>query len=321
MKRLLRSILASFTFAIAFAPALAQTTWPTRPLRIIVPAPPGTAPDMFARLYGEQLRQGLGQPVLIENRAGASGMLGADAVAKAAPDGYTILYAYNQPFTMNPHLFSKMPYDALKDLVPVTQTLTTAYVILAHNGFAPRNMSELIASAKQSPASINYGSYGPGTPGHLLMELVEDRTGAKMVQVPYRQGLIPDVIAGNVSFAVEPFAAAIPFVKSGKLKGLAVTSPKRIDALPDVPAMSEAVEGLELVGWNAVWVPAGTPKEVIAKLNSEFVRITNSPDMRKRIADAASSPTGTTPQEIAEIIRREHEQWGKLIKARNVRLD
>lgn len=321
MKRTIRALLACGGLVIATTVAWGQSAWPIRPVRMIVPAPAGSAPDMFARLYGEQLRLSLGQAVVIENRPGASGMLAGDAVAKAAPDGYTVLYGYNQPFTMNPHLFSKMPYDALKDLVPVTQTLTTAYVIVANNDFAPKNLAELIAAAKRAPGTINYGTYGPGTPGHLLMELLDERTGAKMVQVPYKQTPILDVIGGVVSFSIEPFASAIPYVKSGKLRGLAVASPKRIETLPDVPAMSETVQGMELVGWNAVWVPAGTPQEVIAKLNNEFVRITNSPQMRRRMAEADSTPTGTTPEAITQIIRKEFDEWGKLIKAKSIRID
>lgn len=302
-------------------PAQAQNGWPTRTVRIVVPAPPGTAPDIFARFYAEQLSKSLGQPFVVDNRAGASGNLGTEAVAKAPPDGYTVLYAYNQIFTMNPHLFGKLSYDAGKDLVPVAQTLTTAYVLLGNNDLPASNLAGVLDYARKNPGKVAYASYGPGTASHLVMELVQERSGTQMLHVPYKQGQVSDVISGQVAMVVEPFASGLPMSKSGKTKALAVTSAKRLPSLPDVPAMNEAVKGLDMVGWNAVWVPAGTPPDVIARLNAEIVRITHTPEMQKRIAEAASEPTGTTPQELAAIIQRESAQWGEIIRARNIRLD
>jgi len=313
-------ILAAAVLLLASA-AQAQSAWPTKPVRIIVPAPAGTAPDIFARVYAEHLGKSLGQPFVVDNRAGASGNIGAEAVAKAAPDGYTLLYAYNQIFTMNPHLFGKLGYDPVKDLAPVAQTLATAYVVLGNNDLPATNFAGVLEYAKKNPGKLAYASYGPGTASHLVMELVQERTGTQFLHVPYKQGQVTDVIAGQVAMVVEPFASGLPMARAGKTKALAVTSPKRLPTLPEVQTLNESVKGLDLVGWNAFWVTAGTPPEVITRLNAEIVRITRLPEVQKRITEASSEPTGTTAQELAAIIQRESAQWGEVIRAKNIRLD
>jgi tripartite-type tricarboxylate transporter receptor subunit TctC len=299
----------------------AQNAYPNRPVKIIVPAPAGSSPDVMARLYAEQLGRNLGQPFVVENRAGASGNIGAEAVAKAPADGYTLLYAYNQIPTMNPHLFGKLSYDAIKDLAPVTVTLSTAYVLLAYNQFPPNNLREAVAYARSNPGKVAYASYGPGTASHLAFELIQDATQAQFLHVPYKQGQVTDVMGGQVSMVFEPFPSAIQFAKSGKVKSLAVTSKKRLPALPDVPTMSEAIPGMDLLGWQGVWATAGTPDAVVAKLQSEFRSITQTPEMQKRIADYASEPVGSTSAEMKDMIQTEYVRWGKLIKAKNIRLD
>lgn len=315
-------IFAAVGTALLMASAAhAQGTWPAKPVRIIVPAPAGTAPDIFARVYAEHLGKSLGQPFVVDNRAGASGNIGAEAVAKAAADGYTLLYAYNQIFTMNPHLFGKLGYDPVKDLAPVAQTLATAYVLLGNNDLPAANLAGVLDYAKKNPGKLAYASYGPGTASHLVMELIQERTGTQFLHVPYKQGQVTDVIAGQVAMVIEPFASGLPMARAGKTKALAVTSPKRLPTLPEVQALNESVKGLDLVGWNAFWVTAGTPPEVIARLNAEIVRITRLPEVQKRITEAASEPTGTTAQELAAIIQRESAQWGEVIRAKNIRLD
>lgn len=301
--------------------AVAQSTYPTRPIRIISPVPAGVAPDVMARLYADQLSRSLGQPVTVENKPGASGNIAADFVAKAPADGYTIFYAYNQIPTMNPHLFRKLSYDMARDLAPVTQTLSTAYVVLGNKDFPAKDLAGVIDYARKEPGKLAYASYGPGTAGHLIMEVLQEMTGTKMLHVPYRQGAVADVMGGQVALLVEPFPSAVPLAKSEKVRGLAVTSEHRVAALPSVPAMNEAVPGLNLLGWQGVWVPTGTPPEVIKKLNAEFVRITKTPEMQKRIADLESIPMGTTPQDMSSAIQRESQQWGALIKAKNITLD
>jgi tripartite-type tricarboxylate transporter receptor subunit TctC len=316
-----RILAAAGTALLLAATAQAQGTWPTKPVRIIVPAPAGTAPDIFARVYAEQLGKSLGQPFVVDNRAGASGNIGAEAVAKATPDGYTLLYAYNQIFTMNPHLFGKLGYDPVKDLAPVAQTLATAYVVLGNNDRPAANFAGVLDYAKKNPGKLAYASYGPGTASHLVMELVQERTGTQFLHVPYKQGQVTDVIAGQVAMVVEPFASGLPMARAGKTKALAVTSAKRLPTLPEVQTLNESVKGLDLVGWNAFWVTAGTPPEVIARLNAEIVRITRLPEVQKRITEASSEPTGTSAQELAAIIQRESAQWGEVIRAKNIRLD
>ena len=314
-------IIGLSVLAAANSAAVAQSAFPTRAIRIISPVPAGVAPDVMARLYADQLSRSLGQPVTVENKPGASGNIAADFVAKAPADGYTIFYAYNQIPTMNPHLFRKLSYDMARDLAPVTQTLSTAYVVLGNNDSPAKDLAGVIDQARKNPEKVAYASYGPGTAGHLIFEVLQEQTGVKMLHVPYKQGAVADVMGGQVTMLVEPFPSGVPLAKSGRVRGLAVTSEHRVAELPNVPAMNEAVPGLNLVGWQGVWVPAGTPPDIIAKLNAEFVRITKTPEMRKRIADFASSPMGSNPQEMKAAIQRESQQWGALIKAKKITLD
>jgi tripartite-type tricarboxylate transporter receptor subunit TctC len=321
MKNLSRALLAGLSLAALAMAAPAQSSYPTRPVRIIVPAPAGTGPDVMARLYAEHLGRALGQPFTVENKAGASGNIGAEFVARAPADGYTIFYAYNQIPTMNPHLFSKLGYDAVKDLAPVTQTLNTAYVLLGNKDLPVKGLAGMLDYARRNPGQVAYASYGPGTASHLVFELIQDKAKVQMLHVPYKQGQVTDVMGGQVAMVFEPFPSGVPLAKSGKVKALAVTTEKRVADLPDEPAMNEAVPGMNLAGWQGVWVTAGTPPEVIARLHGEFTRITRLPDMQKRIADFASQPMATTPQEMAQAIQRESEQWGRIIKARRIALD
>lgn len=321
MSKIFRAALAACAAALTLAPVAAQTAYPTRTVRIIVPAPAGTGPDVLARLYAQHLGQALGQPFVVDNRPGASGNLGAEAVAKAPADGYTLLYGYNQIFTMNPHLFTKLAYDSAKDLAPVTQTVGTAYVLAGNNNLPAQDLAGVIDYARKNPGKLAYASYGPGTASHLIMELIQDSEKIQLLHVPYKQGQMTDVINGQVAMVIEPFPSGIPMAKSGRVKALAVTGEKRIAELPNVPAMNEAVRGLNLLGWQGIWTTAGTPPEVITRLNAEFVRITKLPDMQKRIQDFASVPIGSSPQEMAAVIQRESRQWGAVIRDKHIVLD
>jgi tripartite-type tricarboxylate transporter receptor subunit TctC len=321
MKHFWKACLAIGMAGLAVTSAQAQAAYPSRVVRIIVPAPAGTGPDVMARLYAEHLGRSLGQSFVVEDRPGASGNLGADAVAHAPADGYTLLYAYNQIPTMNPHLFSKLSYDPVKDLVPISQTLSTAYVLLGNNDLPAKDLAGIIDYARKNPGKLAYASYGPGTASHLVMELIQDSEKVQFLHVPYKQGQVTDVIGGQVAMVIEPFPSAIPMVKSGKVRALAVTTDKRIKELPDAPTMSEAIKGLTLYGWQGVWAPAGTPPDILAKLQSEFARITKLPDMQKRIADFASVPIGSTGPEMASAIQRESQQWGAVIRDKRITLD
>jgi tripartite-type tricarboxylate transporter receptor subunit TctC len=301
--------------------AQGQVAYPTKPVKIIVPAPAGGPPDIMARLYADQLGRSLGQQFIVENKAGASGNIGADAVAHAPADGYTLLYAYNQIPTMNPHLFGKLSYDMQKDLVPISITLNTGYVLLATNNFPANNLAETLAYAKANPGKVAFASYGPGTASHLAFEIIQEQTGTKFLHVPSKAGQVADVMAGHVSMVFEAFPSAIQFVTSGKTKALAVTTPKRLPALPNVPAMSEAVPGFDLLGWQGVWATAGTPPDILAKLQSEFARITQLPEMQRRIRELASEPVGSSSKDMASAIQTEYARWGTIIKAKDIRLD
>ena len=250
MKHFWKACLAIGMAGLAVTSAQAQAAYPSRVVRIIVPAPAGTGPDVMARLYAEHLGRSLGQSFVVEDRPGASGNLGADAVAHAPADGYTLLYAYNQIPTMNPHLFSKLSYDPVKDLVPISQTLSTAYVLLGNNDLPAKDLAGIIDYARKNPGKLAYASYGPGTASHLVMELIQDSEKVQFLHVPYKQGQVTDVIGGQVAMVIEPFPSAIPMVKSGKVRALAVTTDKRIKELPDAPTMSEAIKGLTLYGWQ-----------------------------------------------------------------------
>lgn len=321
MKTFLHLLAACLGIVATSGPAFSQPGYPSRPVRIVVPAPAGSPPDVMARLYADQLGRSLGQPFTVENKAGASGNIGADFVAKAPADGHTIFYAYNQIATMNPHLFSRLGYHMARDLAPVTQTLSTAYVLLGNNDLPARDLAGMIEYARKNPGKVAYASYGPGTASHLVFELIQESAKVQMLHVPYKQGQVADVMGDQVAMLFEAFPSGVPLVKSGKVRGLAVSSEKRLPDLPDVPALNEAVPGLDLTGWQGAWVPAATPSDVVAKLNAEFVRITRTPEMQKRIADVASTPMTTSPQEMAAAIKRESDQWGRIIKAKNIVLD
>ena len=315
-------ILFAALAALAVAPVVhADDKLPSKPIRIVTPMPPGVAPDVFARWYAVELQKSLGVPVLVDNKPGASGNIGTDAVAKAPADGYTLLYGFNQLVTMNPHLFTKLPYDAEKNLQPLSQTLVGGYVLLANNDFKPRNIKELLAYARAQPTKVNYGSYGPGTASHLIFELISDATKVDFVQVPYKQGVVTDVMGGQVPMVFEPAGSALPFVKSGRLRALAVTTPKRLEALPDVPTLAEAIPGLEVTGWQGFLAPAGLPPAVASRLTSEIVRITKTPETVAKIREVGFEPTGTSAAELGTTMRRESAQWGAVIKAKNIRLD
>ena len=322
MKMPILAWLAACALLFTTSHASAQAIYPNKPVKIVVPAPPGTGPDVMVRLYADQLSRGLGQQFIVENRVGASGNIGAEAVAKAPADGYTLFYAFNQIPTMNPHLFTKLGYDMQKDMVPISMTLKTGYVLLANIDFKANNLSEAIALARQNPDKVAFASYGPGTASHLAIELIQDQAQSKFLHVPYRQGVLNDLMGGQVSMVFEPFTSALPYASSGKLKALAVTTAKRLSTLPNVPTITEALPGFEeLGGWQGVWAPAGTPPDVLVRLQAEFSRITQLPEMQKRIRDLASEPIGSSSQEMARAISTEYARWGKLIKTKNIRLD
>jgi tripartite-type tricarboxylate transporter receptor subunit TctC len=313
---------AALALTLASAGAQAQSgAWPQRPIRIITPTPAGVGSDVFARAYAERLGQMLKTPVVVENRPGALAAIGTDAVAKAAPDGYTILFSTSNPFTMTPFLLSKLPYNPQTDLVPVTQALKGGSFIVANPSVPAKNLVELVALAKKDPGRVSFASYGSGSTAHLGFELLQDAAGIELLHVPYKQSAMPDVIAGQVMLGFEPPISALPNIRAGRVKPIAYTGSQRSAALPDVPTLAERYPGLEVFTWLGFWLPAKTPPEIVDRFNREIRAATQSPEMQKLIAEAGLEPMGTTPEETRAIVRREAEAMGKLIKAKNIRID
>ncbi|HYF20150.1 MAG TPA: tripartite tricarboxylate transporter substrate binding protein [Ramlibacter sp.] len=312
-----------FLALLAAGGALAQApdTWPSRPVRIVTPTPPGVGSDTFARFYAERLGKALGVSVVVENKPGALATLGTDAVAKAAPDGYTVLFSVSNPFTLAPFLMAKVPYNPQVDLLPVTQALRGGSFIVAGPAAPVKSLRELVDAARARPKGISYASYGPGSTSHVGMELLQDAAGIELLHVPYKQGALPDVMGGQVMLGFEPAVSALPHIRSGKLRAIAYTGDKRSPAQPDVPTMSELYPGVEMISWIGFWVPAKTPAAIVQRLHKEVSAITQSAEMQKMIADAGLEPASTTPEQTAAIVKKDAEVMGRLVKAKGIRLE
>lgn len=306
---------------VAFAPAAADEAWPARTLRIVTPSPAGVGADAFARLYAEHLGKALGVAVIVENKPGAASTLGTDAVAKAAPDGYTVLLTTSLPMTVAPHLLPKMPYKPATDFVPVAQLYRGGSFIVATSSFAGSSLPEVVAQAKQKPDAIPYASYGPGSTAHLGMEQLQDAAGIRLVHIPYKQSAMPDVMGGQVVLGFEPPVSAIPNIKTGRVKAIAYTGEKRSTALPDVPTVAETYPGFEVFTWVGVWAPKGTPAPVLRRLEAAFNAATKLPELQKAIADAGNEPMSTTPAQMQANVDQESDRMAKLIKAKNLQLN
>ena len=297
--------------------------YPNRPIRMIVSFAPGGGTDTNARIVSQKLSEQLGVQVLVDNRPGAASMLGTELVARAAPDGYTLLTA-SPEFTVNPSLQRKIAYDAIKDFAPISQTVSSQYVLSTHPSVPVRTVREFIAFAKARPGQLNYGSSGVGSANHLAAELLQVMTGIKLVHIPFK-GAGPGTIAllgGEISFMFSSTTAAVGHIRAGKLRGIAVTGPNRFSELPNVPTVSEAgIPGFIITGWFGVLAPAATPREIVAKLNAEIVKAVQHPTVRERFASIGTIPVGSTAEEFATFIRAEIEKWAKVVKASGARAD
>ncbi len=313
--------LALLLVALAF-PAWAQDAYPSRPVRFILPFPPGGPTDILGRLISERLTAQLGQPVVTENRGGAGGNVGAEAAAKSAPDGYTIVLVAPS-LAISPTLYAKLNYDPVKDLAPISLVATVPNVVVTQTMHAA-TLREFIAAAKAKPGGMNFGSGGSGTSNHLAGELFNILTGAKLTHVPYKgvNLAMQDVLAGRIDFVVIGVPAAAPHVKSGKLRALAVIAPQRLPALPEVPTIAEAgLPGFEVTTWYGILAPAGTPRPVIARLNAELVKVMHSPEMKERLAGIGTDPVTSTPEEFASYIQAEIGKWGDVIRKAGLKAD
>ena len=297
--------------------------WPARSVRIVVPFTAGGTTDIIARLVGVRLSEALGQPFIIDNRAGAGGVLGMDIVAKAAPDGYTVVLGSTSSTAVNVGLYPKMPYDPLKDLAPIMQVATGPYVLAVHPALPAKNVAQLIVLAKARPDQLNFGSSGNGTALHLTAELLKSMTGTRMVHVPYKgaSAAMPDLLSGQTQFMFSDMPLFAPYVKAGKLRALAVTTAKRSSVLPDLPPISDTVPGYEATSWYGFMAPAGTSREIIARFNAEVVKVLRLPDIRERYRELGIEPVEGTPEQFGAYIASEIRRWGAVIKSAQVKLD
>jgi tripartite-type tricarboxylate transporter receptor subunit TctC len=318
MSRLLVFLLS----ALFFSPVYGQN-YPSKPIRIIVPFAPGGSTDIFARLVAERLSASLAQPVVVENRAGASGNIGAEVVAKAAPDGYTLLMATTGVMAINNALFKNMPYDAAKDFEPVIFIASITNVLAVPVDLPAKNVAELVALAKREPGKLSFASSGAGSSTHLSAELFKSMAGVDIVHVPFKgsgQALI-DVVAGRVSMIFDNMPSALPHIKGGKLRALGVTGTRRSGALPEIPTIAEAgaqLSSYESLSWSGFAVPMGTPREAIRRLNRDTAVILLAPDMRQKLAEQGADAMGGSPEAFAEHVTREREKWGRLVRERNI---
>jgi len=313
VKSKLISLLLVLCAAAAAGPGFAQV-YPAKPIRWIVPFQPGGATDVIARLVGQKLTEAWGQPVLIDNRPGANAIIGTELGAKAAPDGYTLVFAYNGNMTMNPALFRKLPYDALRDFAPVSMICGSPFVLLTHPSVRAAGLREFIALAQTQPGKLNL-AVGGGA-GQLSGELFKSMAGIALTNVPYK-GNAPSlaaVLAGQADAMFETINAATPHVNAGRLKALAVTSAKRWSTLPDVPAIAEVLPGYEVLLWFGVAAPAGTPGDIVTKLSREIARIVQTPEMNERLSGQGFAVIGSTPENFAATIRAELEQWARVVQ-------
>jgi tripartite-type tricarboxylate transporter receptor subunit TctC len=301
--------------------ALAQA-WPNRTVRLLVPFAAGAGiNDIMARLVGQHLGAGLGQPVVIENRAGAGGIAGTEAAAKAAPDGYTFLMT-NVSLVTSAYLYPKLPYDPQKDFVPVTLVATSPLMLVVHPSVAAKSVQELVALAKANPGRLNFGSGGVGSTPHLSAELFKSAAGIDAVHVPYKGGApaLNDLVGGQLSFMIENVPGTMPFVKQGRLRALAITSAQRSPLEPALPTMVESgVPGYEVVGWQGLFAVAGTAPDIVARLQADVGKVLRLPEVRERLAALGAEPVGSTPEEFGAFIRAERTRWGRIIREKGIR--
>jgi len=310
--------------ALTCAPFVARgDSFPSKPIQLVVPLGPGGINDIISRMLGQKLTEAWGQPVVIVNKPGAGGIIGSEAVAKAAPDGYTMLMCYSSHF-VNPSLYAKLPYDTLKDFAPITLVNTVNLVLTVGASVPVNSVAELIALAKAKPGALNYGTIGIGSLGHLAGLRFVKAAGIDVMQVPYKSA--PEVttalLAGDATLYFDSPITALPFIKSGKVKALAVTSATRSAVLPDVPTIAEAaLPGFEVVGWNGLLAPAGTPRPIIDKLNAEIVRILHTPAMTNSLRDQGVDVVGDTPDEFAAVIAADIAKWRAIIQAAGIKIE
>jgi len=310
-----------FVLVLAFFALPVNAQYPSKPVRLIVPFAPGGSTDIFARLIAERAQAPLGQPVVVENRAGAAGNIGAEAVVRSAPDGYTLLMATTGVMAINNALYKNMTYDAAKDLEPVLYVASITNVLIVPPDSPARSVAELIALAKKEPGKLTFASSGAGASTHMSAELFKSMTGIDILHVPYKGSgpAMPDLMSGRVSMMFENAPGAVSHIKAGKLRALAQTGLKRSSAMPEVPTVAESgVPGYESLSWSGIAVPAGTPRALIDRLNKDLNAVLAAPEMRAKLAEQGADAIGGAPEAFAAHIRAEREKWSRLIRVANI---
>jgi len=315
---------ATVVAALAMSAAAPAQTWPERPIRMVVPFPPGGSTDFAARIVAQHLPAALGQQIIVDNRGGAGGNIGVGIVAKAAPDGYTLLAATEGPMTMNPNLYSTLPFDTVRDLPAITELIRYPNVVVAHPSLPAANVTELLKFARANPGKIRYAHPGIGTGPHLSAELLKVAAGVDLTGVAYKGGgpAILSVIGNETQLSLATAPSSIPHVKSGRLKAIAVTTAQRFSALPDLPTVAESgVAGYDVVAWVALFAPAGTAQRVVERLHAETVKILRMPEVRELVFASGSEVSGNSIAEMRARVVAERTLWGKVVKQANIRID
>lgn len=324
-RSIVRCLVAGAAVFAALLPAavLAQG-YPAKPVRLIVPFAPGGTTDVLARLVAQELGEGLGQQVLVDNRPGAGGNIGTEAAVRSAPDGYTLVMSFDGTMAINPSTYAKLPFDPQRDLAPVANVAQVPLLFVVHPGVAARTIGEFVKLAKASPGRINYSSAGNGSTGHLTGELFKARAGIEMVHVSYKGGgqAVQDLLGGQIQMLVTALPTVEGHLKSGKLRALAFTSAQRVPGAPDVPTLAESgFPGFEVMSWYGILAPAGTPQEIVRKLNAEINRILRLPAVRDRMAALGAEPTGGTPEQFAATIKADAARWAKVVAEAGIRIE
>jgi tripartite-type tricarboxylate transporter receptor subunit TctC len=304
-------------------PVQAATAFPNKPIRIIVAYTPAGTTDILARAIGQKMSETWGQPVIIDNRAGAAGNIGTEVAARATPDGHTLLMGTAGTHGINVSLYRKLSWHPVNDFAPVSLSAMVPNIMVVNNALPVKNVREFVAHVKANPGKLSYGSPGNGSTAHLSMELFKSMTGSTIVHIPYKgsAGVLTDVMGGQIAVTIDNMPPYIPQVKAGKIRALAVSTGKRSSAMPDLPTIAEAgVPGYEAGAWFGLLAPAGTPKPIVAQLSAESARIIKLPDVSKRVSELGADPVGSTPEQFAELIKTEIAKWAKVIKDANVEL-
>jgi tripartite-type tricarboxylate transporter receptor subunit TctC len=314
----------AIAFGLLWTTCTFAQTYPAKPIRLIVTGPAGSVSDIRARWVSERLNAALGRSIVVDNRGGAGGNIGAEAAAKSPKDGYTLVIIHQGTAALNPHMYARPGYDPIADFAPITRFVISPLLLAVYPGTPAKTVGELIDMVKKKPGQFNYGSPGSGTPPHMAAELFKRMARIDATHVPYKGGgaALLDLVAGRLTYTFDSLALLLPHVKTGRIRALAVTGTKRVPSLPDVPTVAESgLPQYEYLSWMGIAAPAGTPREIVAQLNAVLVKILRTPEARDWFAEQGGEPVGDTPEEFGAFIKREHARWGPIIREAGIRAD